>query len=153
MTTEMKARPANDRRAQPIVAIVLAASLLIVVAFQTALTLGASFGAAAMGGTHPGRLPDALRLVTGAAALIWFFAALVVLARGGRALVPVPDNVARVATWLLVGLLGLGSLMNFASSSPWERFGWAPYTFVMFALGLVLARSGPPRHRAPRQET
>ncbi len=153
MIAEMKTRPANDRRAQPIVAIVLATGLLIVVAFQTALTLGAPFGAAAMGGTYPGRLPDAVRLVSGAAALVWFLAALVVLARGGRALIPVPDAVALVATWLLVGLLGLGSLMNLASSSPWERFGWGPYTFVMFALCLVLARSSSPRHLAPRVGT
>ena len=138
----------NDRPARPQVAIVLAAGLLIVVAFQAALTLGAPFGAAAQGGIHPGQLPDALRLVAGLAAVIWFCAALIVLARGGRALVPLPDAVARVGTWLTVGLLGLGAFLNSASSTPWERFGWGPFTLVLFALGVVLARSGPPRHRS-----
>jgi hypothetical protein len=33
-------------------------------------------------------------------------------------------------------------LMNFASSSPWERFGWGPFTLVLFLLGVVLARGG-----------
>lgn len=144
MTTATKRRHNIERPARPLIAIVLATGLLIVVAFQTAITLGAPFGAAAMGGTNPGRLPDSVRLVTGALGLMWFLAALVVLARGGRALVPVPQAVARVSTWLLVGLLGLGSLMNFASSSPWERWGWGPYTLVMFGLCLTLARSGQP---------
>ncbi|HEX8080325.1 MAG TPA: hypothetical protein VF557_08950 [Jatrophihabitans sp.] len=151
MTTEATARRTKDRPDRPRVAIVLAIGLLIVVAFQAALTLGAPFGVAAMGGTNPGSLPGAVRLVTGLAALVWFLAALVVLARGGRALVPVPPAVARVGTWVLVGLLGLGALMNFASSSPWERFGWGPFTLIMFGLCLALAKSGPLAHPAPRQ--
>jgi hypothetical protein len=79
---------------------------------------------------------------------VWLFAALLVLARGGRALVPLPKAVSRIGTWVLVGLLGLGAVMNFASSSPWERFGWAPFTLVLFTLGVVLARSGSPAGRA-----
>jgi len=52
---------------------------------------------------------------------------------------------------VLVGLLGVGALMNFASSSPWERFAWAPFTLVLFIFGVVLARSGLPSGRpAPR---
>ena len=123
MSTDPIARRTNDRPVRPLVAIVLAIGLLIVVAFQVTLTLGAPFGAAAMGGTNTGGLPDALRLVTGLLAFVWFLAALVVLARDGRALVSVPPAVARMGTWVLLGLLGLGALMNFASSSPWERLG------------------------------
>jgi hypothetical protein len=148
MLIETKPSRTNGRPVRPRVAIVLAAGLLIVVAFQAALTFGAPYGAAAQGGTNPGRLPDALRLVTGLGAVVWLFAALVVLARGGRALVPLPDAVARVGTWVVVGLLGLGALLNFASSSPWERFGWGPFTLVMFVLCVLLARSGSPGHRA-----
>jgi hypothetical protein len=151
MTTEPTARRTNDRPVRPVVAIVLASGLLIVVAFQVALTLGAPFGEAAMGGTNPGSLPDSVRLVTGFAALISFLAALVVLARGDRALIAVPPAVARVGTWVLLGLLGLGALMNFASSSPWERWGWGPLTLVMFGLCLVLAKSGTTAHPAPRE--
>ena len=83
MLSKTKPSRTNDRPVRPRVAIVLAAGLLIVVAFQAALTFGAPFGAAAQGGTNPGRLPDALRLVTGLGAVVWLFAALVVLARGG----------------------------------------------------------------------
>jgi hypothetical protein len=35
-----------------------------------------------------------------------------------------------VETSVLVGLLGVGGLLNFASSSSWERFGWGPFTLV-----------------------
>lgn len=143
MTTEANQRSTHHRPARSGVAIVLAAGLLIVVAFQTALTLGAPFGAAAMGGTNPGRLPDAVRIVTGFAALVWLFGAFVVLARGGKAVLPMPQAVAQAGTWILVGLLGVGALMNFASSSPWERFGWGPFTLIMCILCLVLARSRP----------
>jgi len=123
----------------------LAGGLLIVAAFQLALALGAPFGAAAQGGTNPGQLPGALRLVSGVGAIVWLGATVIVLARGGWALVPLRDNVARVATWGLVGILGVGALMNFASSSPWERFGWGPFTLVLFVLCVVLASSAPPR--------
>lgn len=128
----------------------LAVGLLIVTAFQAALTFGAPFGAAALGGTNPGQLPDPVRFVTGFSAVVWLFAALLVLARGGLALAPLPGGVFRVGTWVLVGLLGLGALMNFASSSPWERFGWGPFTLVMFTLCVVLARSGLPGHPTPQ---
>jgi hypothetical protein len=142
MTPESKARPENNQPVRPLVAVVLAAGLLVVVAFQAALTLGAPFGAAAMGGTNPGTLPDETRLVSGFAALVWLLAASLVLARGGRALTPVPTALAKIGTWVLAGFLGLGALMNFASSSPWERWGWGPFTLIMFGLCLVLARSG-----------
>lgn len=129
------------------VAVMLAGGLLIVTAFQAALTLGAPFGAAAQGGTNPGRLPDELRIVSGVGAVLFLFAALIVLARGGRALVPLPEAVSRVGTWVLVGLLSLGALMNFASSSPWERFGWGPFTVALLVLAVVLARPEGPHHQ------
>lgn len=149
MPAVTKRRQNTASPARPLLAVAVATGLLVVVTFQIALTLGAPFGAAAMGGSNPGRLPDALRLVTGAAALMWLLAAFVVLARGGRALVPVPEAAARVGTWILVALLGLGSVMNFASSSPWERWGWGPFTLVMCAGCLALARSAAPGPSTP----
>ena len=146
MLAKTKPRRTDNQPVRPRVAVALAVGILIVAAFQAALTIGAPFGAAAQGGTNPGQLPDPLRLVTGLLAVVWLFAALLVLARGDRALVHLPEAVARVGTWGLVGLLGLGALLNFASSSPWERYGWGPFTLVMFFLAVVLARSGLPRH-------
>jgi hypothetical protein len=130
------------------VAVALAVGCLIVATFQAALTLGAPFGAAALGGANPGQLPDALRIVTALQTVVWLFAALLVLARAGFALLPLPEAVSRAGTWVLVGLLGLGTLMNFASPGPWERLGWGPFTLVMFILCIVLARSGLTTGRA-----
>jgi hypothetical protein len=142
--------PINNQPVRPRVAVVLAVGLLLVTLFQAALTFGAPLGAAAMGGTTPGQLPDPIRLLTGLFTLVWLFAVLLVLARGGYALVPLPGAVSRVGAWALVGLLGLGAMMNFASSSPWERFGWGPYTLVLLIFGIALARSGLPSDRTTR---
>ena len=143
MFTTQQLKPTNDRPVRPRVAAALAACCFVVTAFRAALTLGAPFGAAALGGATAGQLSDALRLVTGFATVVWFIAALLVLVRGGAPLVPGLRALSGVGTWVLVGLLGIGTLMNFASSSPWERSGWGPFTLVMFVLGVVLARSGP----------
>lgn len=138
----MSARTVALRPQCPRVALVLAAGLTVVVAFQAALTFGAPLGFAAQGGANTGQLPTALRLVAGIAGVGWLVAVLVVLSRGGRALLPLPQAIAHLGTWVVVALLGVGVLVNLASSSPWERFGWAPYTLVMFVLSVILARSG-----------
>lgn len=140
----------DERPARPRVAVVLAVGFLIVAAFQAALTFGAPLGAAAQGGMNPGRLPDALRVVTGVSTIVWLFAMLLVLARGGRAVVRLPQGLHRRGTWGLVGLLGLGTFMNLASSALWERFGWGPLMLLLFILTLVLARSALPTAPAPR---
>jgi hypothetical protein len=142
MSTRLRLKPIHDRPGRPVVAAVLAFGCVIVATFQAALTLGAPFGAAALGGANLGQLPDPLRMVTGFATLLWLCAALLVLSRGGLPLFPVPSALSRIGTWVLVGLLGVGTLLNLASSSPWERFGWGPFTLVMSVLGIVLARSG-----------
>ncbi len=109
MLTKTKPRHTNDPPVGRRVAVALAGGLLIVMAFQVALTFGAPLGAAALGGTNRGQLPDAFRLVTGVSAVLWLFAALLVLARGGYALVPLPESFSRVGIWVLVALLGLGT--------------------------------------------
>ena len=144
MLTKTNPELSEDRPLRPRLAVLMALGCLVLVAFQIALTLGAPLGAAALGGGDRGQLSDALRVVTALSAVVWLFATLLVLARGGLAIVPLPHTFARVGTWVLVGLLGLGALLNFASSSQWERFGWGPFTLVLLILGVVLARSGSP---------
>ena len=139
-----EASAVDESPLRPRVALVLALGLLNVVLFETALTAGAPLGAAALGGTNPGRLPNDLRFVTALTACLWLFAALLVLARGGTPLVRMPTRLVLVVTRVILGLLGLGALMNFASRNPWERFGWGPFTLVLFVLCLVLARCGEP---------
>ena len=135
-------RPANDLTPRRRVAAVAAIGFLIIASFQVALAFGAPLGAAAFGGANAGQLPQQLRIASAGAAVVWLLAALVVLARGGFAVSPLPKAVSRWGTWMLVGLLAVGTLLNFASSSPWERFGWGPFSLTMLILCLTLARGG-----------
>ena len=126
-------RPTHNRPVRPRLAVVLAVGCLTVAAFQAALTLRAPVRGGCAGRSDPraarrppdgGRPPDQR----------------VALRRAACA------GQGRFA--LLVGLLGLGTLMNSASPGPWERLGWGPFTLVMFVLGIVLARSGVATGRA-----
>lgn len=132
----------GQRRARSKAAVAAAAMFAGLAAFELALALGAPLGRAAMGGTHT-YLPAGLRIVAGIAALIWPLAALVVLRRSGYRVPLISARVARAGTWVLTGLLGLGVLMNLASSSDWERFLQAPGAAILATLCLVAARSHP----------
>lgn len=123
-------------------ALAAAAGFLVIAAFQAALALGAPLGRAAWGGAHE-RLPTHLRIGSTVAILIWLLAALIVLARGGLAVVQLPTAVVEWGTWALVVVNVLGAIVNIASSSPWERFGWAPLALILAILCLTLALSGP----------
>jgi hypothetical protein len=124
-----------------IAALLAAVGFLVIAAFQVALALAAPLGSASWGGRHAGKLPAGLRIASAVAAVVWALAALVVLARGGFDIGPIPDGVARWGTWALVGLLPLGALMNLASSSRWERFLWGPMALIMALLCFLVARS------------
>ena len=141
-STSAVRRRADDRRARRGVAVAASVGFAVVSTFQIALMLGAPFGAAAFGGGNAGQLPTGLRIASAISAVVWLLAALIVLARGGFAVSPLPRAVSRWGTWALVGLLGLGALMNFASASPWERFGWGPVALTLAVLCLILARGG-----------
>jgi hypothetical protein len=125
------------------VALVTAIGLAIIAVFQVALALGVPWGRAAYGGTSE-RLPPELRVASAVAAVVWLLAAVVVLGRGGYWGSPRRSAALRWGTWLVAGLLGLGALVNFASSSPWERFGWGPLALLLAIGCVVLARSRPP---------
>jgi len=116
-----------------------AAGLVVVALFQLAIALGAPLGRASWGGTHPGVLPTKLRVASGVAVVLWTVAALIVLGRAG--LGPLSGDYLRWATWLLAGVLLLGAVANAMSTSPWERFGWAPFTLAVAVLVIAVAMS------------
>ena len=124
-------------------AAVAAGGFLVIAAFQVALVLGAPLGSAAWGGAYDGRLPTGLRIASGVAVVVWLLAALIVLGRVGLRVVPLPTGVLRWGTWVLVGLLFVGALMNMASPSGWERYGWGPVALILGILSLIVARSEP----------
>ena len=71
--------------------------------------------------------------------VFWILAALIVLGRAGFDVSPFSDVVERWGTWVLVGLLPIGGLMNIASSSRWERYLWGPLALILAVLTLVVA--------------
>jgi hypothetical protein len=117
-----------------------AAGFVLVAAFQAALTLGAPWGRAAWGGAHR-RMPGGLRVASAVAVVLWLAAALVVLARAGYDWSPIPSDVARWGTWVLFGLLVVGTLMNLASRSRPERLIQTPIAAVLATLCLLVALS------------
>jgi len=127
-----------------IAAVAAAVGFLLQAAFQAALALGAPLGSASWGGAYEGHLPMSLRIASGVAVCVYVLFALIVLGRGGFRGVPLPNGVLRWGTWVLAGLMFLGALVNFASSSGWERFGWGPVALILALLCLFVAlRAGP----------
>lgn len=127
------------RNPEQLVALIAAAGFVIIATFQAALALGAPFGEAAWGGRHV-RLPASLRAASAVAVGVWLLAAVVILARAGLEIVALPADVTTWGAWILVALLGVGAVVNFASSSRWERFGWGPLALFLAALSLWIAR-------------
>jgi hypothetical protein len=126
-------------------AVVAAAGFCSIAVFQIALALHAPLGRAAWGGTHA-QLPPGLRIASAVAAAFWVLAAIVVLGRAGFDVTGLPAAFLRWGTWVLVAVLPLGAVMNFASPSPWERFLWGPVALVLAGLCFVVARSAGGSH-------
>jgi hypothetical protein len=120
--------------------IAAATGFLVIAAFQAALALGAPLGRAAWGG-KTAVLPGRLRRASAVALVVWVLAAALILGRAGVVGLPVPREVLTWGAWALTVLSGLGALVNVASSSPWERFGWAPLAAVLAILSAIVALS------------
>ena len=117
-----------------------ATGFLVIAAFQLALAAGAPLGRAAWGGKSA-TLPSKLRRASAVAFVIWLLAAVLILGRGEVIEVPVPPAVLSWGAWILVVLSALGALVNVASSSAWERLGWAPLAAAMAILSAIVASS------------
>ena len=127
-----------------IAATAAAVGFLGIAGFQAALALGAPLGRAAWGGAYDQQLPMGLRIASGVAVGDWVLAALIVLGCAGFRGVPLPRVVLRWGTWVLVGLLFVGALLNIASSSGWERFGLGPVALILAVLCLFVAFRAEP---------
>jgi hypothetical protein len=131
-----------------IAATAAAVGFLVLAAFQASLALGAPLGRAAWGGAYDGQLPMSLRIASGVVVGIYVLFALIVLGRAGVRGVPLTYGFLRWGTWVIVGLMFIGALLNIASSSGWERFGWEPFALIEGVLCLFVALragSGPGR--------
>jgi hypothetical protein len=133
-----------DRETVKIGAVAAAAGFLVQAAFQAAIALGAPLGSASWGGAYEGQLPMGLRIASGVAVGFYVLATLIVVGRGGFRGVPLTQGFLRWGTWVLVGLMFLGALPNFASSSGWERLGWGPLSLILAVLCLFVALRAEP---------
>jgi hypothetical protein len=115
-----------------------AIGFVLLATFQVALAVGAPWGKAAWGGAHT-RLPRGFRIASAFAAVFWIVAAFVLLARATYEWSPIPLGAARWLTWVLFGLLVLGTLLNLASRSRWERLIQTPAAAVLAVLCFLVA--------------
>jgi hypothetical protein len=118
--------------------IVYAALTVVVVAFQLALAFGAPWGAYALGGAYPGRLPPVLRVAACFQAAVLVFFAAAVLARAGLAFSGLA-RASRWLVWLVVVFAAVSSVLNLATPSAGERMLWAPVALVLLASSLLVA--------------
>ncbi|MDD7940267.1 hypothetical protein PHK61_17725 [Actinomycetospora lutea] len=96
--------------------------------FQACLASGAPWGRVAYGGTHPGRLPEKLRRISGVAAPVYAASALAVATGAG------PPRVRRAALSGLAAFMAVGTVLNGVSRSPGERLVWTPFCAVTAVL-------------------
>lgn len=114
--------------------------LAALAAFQLALALGAPWGRFAWGGQHERELPRPLRIGSAVSIALYALFAVLVLDRAGLVDV-LPDAVSRVGTWVFVGYLALGVVMNGISRSRSERLVMTPTVVVLLVCAVVVARS------------
>lgn len=125
-----------------IAAVLCASAAGVALAFQLALAAGAPWGALAMGGRFPGRLPPALRVAAVAQAALLAAMAAAVAARAGLAW-PGWAGGDPLWTWLVVGFSTLSIGMNAMSPSRGERRLWVPVVAVMLVSSLYVALATP----------
>jgi hypothetical protein len=122
-----------------VVGLIAGALMVILIAFQLALALGAPLGAAAWGGQNPGVLPGRLRVASAFVALVVYpvILAAILAAAGliGDDWLPIDPA---IACWILAGFFALGALVNALSRSPAERI-WALVSGSLAACCVLIA--------------
>jgi hypothetical protein len=116
---------------------VAAVGFLVVAGYQVLLALGTAFSGAAWGGAT---LTPTLRLASAVSAVVLVFAALIVSGRTGFWGPRVPAAIFRWGTWVLVGVMAISALANFASPTAGERFFLGPAALLLAALCLAVTR-------------
>jgi hypothetical protein len=125
-------------------AAVAATGFLLLLGYQAALALGAHLPGWG-GGART--LPMSLRIGSAASAVVFLAAALVILGRAGYRGASASSRVFLWGAWILVVVMPLSALANFASPSNWERFLLGPIAVALGLLCLLVARSPIPAGR------
>jgi hypothetical protein len=123
-----------------VAAILHAVISLAVIGFQIALAAGAPWGAYAMGGAVPGRLPPALRIAALIQAAVIAGMAVVVLARA-ELILPGMLQISQWLIWIVVALEGLSLILNLITPSAEERAIWVPTLSLLLVTSVIVALS------------
>ena len=112
--------------------------VLIVIAFQLALALGAPWGSYAMGGVFPGRFPPRMRVAAVVQAELLGLVAAIVLA-SANVVFQMLDPELRWLIWLPVAVSAAAVVLNLITPSAGERRIWVPVSLVLLASSLLVA--------------
>lgn len=121
-------------------AIAGAVLLLLVAMFQACLAAGAPWGRLAWGG-RSAILPIGLRLASFVAIFLYVLFAAILLDRVGLTRLLAWPVVAERGIWVMVGLFGLGIVLNLISRSLAERRLMTPIAAALTAAAIIVALS------------
>jgi hypothetical protein len=107
--------------------------------FEILLAFGYPLGDAAWGGYYT-VLPAGLRIASALSAAIYAAIIFIALGQAGFVRAPFPPGFGRAILWGLTALFFLGTLMNLASQSFWERTVMTPLAFTLMACCYILTR-------------
>ncbi|MEY3538234.1 MAG: hypothetical protein RL645_1048 [Actinomycetota bacterium] len=115
-------------------------ALAAVSLFQIALILGAPMGEYAFGGQNPGKLPGKFRAMSGVTLLVYLGIVGHMLAQIEILPRMLPDDLNRIANWVIFGLNILSFVMNSISRSKKERDMWVPVALMLSVASFFVAR-------------
>ncbi len=118
------------------VAAVILAGLML---FQILLALGYPLGKAAWGGYYT-ELPTGLKIASVLSAALYAAFISITLASARMVRAPFGPRFMHLSLWTLTALFFLGTLMNLASQSFWERAIMTPLAFMLSICCYSLAR-------------
>lgn len=119
-------------------AVIYALATALVVGFQLALAAGAPWGAYAMGGAFPGRMPPPMRVASVVQSVLLAGLALIVLSRAGLAVPGLVDEWPWLA-WAPVVVSAVAVALNASTPSQGERRIWLPIASLLLLCSLVVA--------------
>jgi hypothetical protein len=125
----------GPKLAAGVAAIILAGLTL----FQVLLVAGYPLGQAAWGGYYT-KLPAELRIASLLSTILYAAIMLIALARAGFVQIPLGPRAMVLSLRAMTALFFLGTLMNLASQSFWERTIMTPLAFTLTVCCYILAR-------------
>lgn len=111
--------------------------ITIIILFQIALSLGAPWGSASMGGKFPGVYPTKMRFVAVINAFILFGILSIALSHTNTYFLFL-NPISTIGIWFVVAFFIFETIINMITPSKIERI-WAPVCLLLFITSLIMA--------------